>query len=147
MQGAYLAVLTPSAGGAYGIDVPDLPGCFAVGAHREAAIEEARHAAHAAIARMLEGGQIPPTPRSAEALRASGEVGPEGELVELAVVAHPKEGKIAMVLELSASDLARIDEKAEALGMGRAAFLVAAAMAYGGPSAPAGPSSEAIGCC
>lgn len=146
MDGAYLAVLTPSAGGAYGIDVPDLPGCFAVGANREAAIEEARAAAHAAIARMLETGQIPPTPRSAEVLKASGEV-EEGELVELAVQAHPKEGTIAMVLELSAADLAAIDAKAEALGMGRAAFLVAAAMAYGGPQAPSGPSSDAIGCC
>lgn len=145
MNGAYLAVLTPSAGGAYGIDVPDLPGCFAVGANREAAIEEARAAAHAALARMLESGQIPPTPRNADALKASGEVG-DGELVELAVQAHPKDGHIAMVLELSAAELATIDAKAEALGMARGAFLVAAAMAYGAP-AVSGPSSDAIGCC
>ncbi len=56
---------------AWGVVVPDLPGCFSAGDTIEEALIQAEDAVTAWIEAALDGGQVIPKPSSIEALRAA----------------------------------------------------------------------------
>lgn len=125
----YIGILDGKAG-AYGIVIPDLPGCNAGGATIEDTMRDAIGAMNAwAEAVLARGGKIP-APRKLEKLRADPEIAEAlaegGALVVIPLVrdlGRPTKAN----LSIDAGLLAAIDEAAEALGVTRSAFLASAA--------------------
>ena len=116
--------------GAYGVVIPDLPGCYAMGKTIDAALREAAAAAVAwATVARADGHKIP-TPRSAEAVRS--DPGVAAALAAdsfLAVVPLVLDsGRPAKAnLSLDAGLLKAIDDAATAKGLTRSAFIASAA--------------------
>jgi predicted RNase H-like HicB family nuclease len=116
--------------GGYGVVIPDLPGCTAMGKTMDEALANAAGAARAwAEVARADGAAIPP-PRPLEDLRADAEVRAEIEAGgALAIVplildaARPAKAN----LSLDAGLLQAIDEAAEARGLTRSSFLASAA--------------------
>lgn len=109
--------------GAYGVTVPDLPGCTSGGATIDEAVrlwvEDARA-----------DGETVPQPRAAEAVRSDPDVAAAlGEGAALAIVPLILDsGHAAKAnLSLDAGLLAAINEAAAARGLTRSAFLASAA--------------------
>ena len=50
----------------YGVTVPDLPGCFSAGTSLDDALNMAREAIEQHLEGLIEGGSVPPAPRSIE---------------------------------------------------------------------------------
>ncbi len=116
--------------GAYGIVIPDLPGCTAMGKTIDEALTNAASAAvaWAQVAR-AEGVAIP-KPRAIEVLRNDPEVNAEivagGTLVIVPLILDA--GRPAKAnLSLDAGLLQAIDEAAQARGLTRSAFIASAA--------------------
>lgn len=129
MSTRYVAIVDGKRGG-YGVVIPDLPGCTAMGKTMDEALANAASAAiaWAEVAR-ADGAPIP-QPRPLEALRADPEVRAEIEAGgALAIVplildaARPARAN----LSLDAGLLQAIDEAAEARGLTRSSFLASAA--------------------
>jgi len=127
---ARYVVLIDGETGAYGVTVPDLPGCTSGGSTTDEALRNAMEAirlwAEDAIA---EGEELPP-PRSAEKLRADPEVAQAvAEGAALAIVPLLLDtGRPAKAnLSIDAGLLTAIDEAAAARGLTRSAFLASAA--------------------
>jgi predicted RNase H-like HicB family nuclease len=124
----YVALLDGKAG-AYGVTVPDLPGCTSGGSTTEAlrnAVEAVRLWAEDAIA----DGEALPQPRSVETLRADVDIAEAiAEGAALAIVPLLLDaGRPAKAnLSIDAGLLAAIDEAAKARGLTRSAFLATAA--------------------
>jgi predicted RNase H-like HicB family nuclease len=116
--------------GAYGVTIPDLPGCTAMGKTIDEAVANAASAAVAwAEIRRADGFAIP-KPRALEALRTDPEVIAEldagGTLVIVPLIfdaARPAKAN----LSLDAGLLQAIDEAAAARGLTRSAFIASAA--------------------
>ena len=124
----YVALLDGKAG-AYGVTVPDLPGCTSGGSTTEAlrnAVEAVRLWAEDAIA----DGEALPQPRSVEMLRADRAIADAiAEGAALAIVPLLLDaGRPAKAnLSIDAWLLAAIDEAAKARGLTRSALLATAA--------------------
>ena len=116
--------------GAYGVVIPDLPGCYAMGKTIEEALRNAAGAAvaWAEVAR-ADGERIPP-PRPAEAVRADHGVA-EALASDSFMATVPlvlDSGRPAKAnLSLDAGLLEAIDEAAKAKGLTRSAFIASAA--------------------
>jgi predicted RNase H-like HicB family nuclease len=115
--------------GAYGVVIPDLPGCTAMGRTIDEALRNAAAAAvaWAEVAR-ADGVKIP-KPRAIEDLRNDADVKAEiaqgGTLAVVPLVLDA--GRPAKAnLSLDAGLLAAIDEAAEAKGLTRSAFIASA---------------------
>lgn len=114
----------------YGVNVPDLPGCYSAGA----TIEEAIQNAHEAIECHLEGLLIDndpiPRKRSLEYYFASPEA-KEGMLVIIDVDISRISGKVARInVSIPERFLKQIDDYAKKNGVNRSGFLLDAAMSY-----------------
>jgi predicted RNase H-like HicB family nuclease len=116
--------------GAYGVVVPDLPGCTAMGKTTDEAVRNAIDAARAWAEDARADGDKLPYPRSIEALRKDREVAAAlAGGAALAVVplmldtARPAKAN----LSLDAGLLEAIDEAANAHGLTRSAFIASAA--------------------
>jgi predicted RNase H-like HicB family nuclease len=113
---------------AYGVVVPDLPGCFSAGDTLDEAIANAPEAISLWLEDLVERGELPPAPKPIEAHRAK----PEFQDwvwavvdVDLSRVADKAERiNITMPSRL----LARVDARAKKIGETRSGFLARAAL-------------------
>jgi predicted RNase H-like HicB family nuclease len=116
--------------GAYGVVVPDLPGCTSGGKTVDAALRNAVEAVRLWAEDARAEGEAMPRPRTIESIRRDGEVA--AALVEGAVLAVVPllldAGRPAKAnLSVDAGLLEAIDEAAEAHGLTRSAFIASAA--------------------
>jgi predicted RNase H-like HicB family nuclease len=112
---------------AWGVVVPDLPGCFSAGDTMEEAMENARHAIDQLVEIMIEDGVTIPAPRPLSALQSD----PEFAGWVWAVVDVPVEKYLGPAEKINITVprlmLTRIDDYAKSHGMSRSGFLVEAA--------------------
>ena len=113
---------------AFGVIVPDLPGCFSAGDTLDMAIANAEEAAAAWIDAALDAGESIPAPSSVDSVRAQAEF--SGWLlgvinVELALLDDTVE---RVNITLPRRVLARIDAKARAQGESRSGFIAKMAL-------------------
>lgn len=118
----YLAVVDGQAG-AYGVVVPDLPGCTAMGATIKAALANAADAARDWMnVTEHRGGAIPP-PRDPEEIVSDPEsaaaLAEEGAFLAFLPVARAVRRKVKANLSLDAGALAAIDATAARIGVDR----------------------------
>jgi predicted RNase H-like HicB family nuclease len=125
----YVALVDGEAG-AYGVMVPDLPGCTSAGDKTDEALHHAIEAVRLWAEDAIADGEELPAPRSVEQLRADPEIaaalaaGAALTIVPLVMeIGRPATAN----LSLDAGLLAAIDEAATARGMARSAFLAGAA--------------------
>jgi predicted RNase H-like HicB family nuclease len=116
--------------GAYGVVVPDLPGCTSGGKTVDAALRNAVEAVRLWAEDARAEGETMPRPRTIEVIRRDGEVA--AALAEGAVLAVVPllldAGRPAKAnLSVDAGLLEAIDEAAEAHGLTRSAFIASAA--------------------
>jgi len=116
--------------GAYGVVVPDLPGCTSGGKTVDAALRNAVAAVRLWAEDARAEGEAMPRPRTIEAIRRDSEVA--AALAEGAVLAVVPllldAGRPAKAnLSVDAGLLEAIDEAAEAHGLTRSAFIASAA--------------------
>jgi predicted RNase H-like HicB family nuclease len=115
--------------GAYGVVIPDLPGCTAMGRTLDEALRNASQAAVAWAEAVLASGGKVPKPRALEILRhdpmVEAEIKAGGTLAMVPLVLDA--GRPAKAnLSLDAGLLEAIDEAAEAKGLTRSAFIASA---------------------
>jgi predicted RNase H-like HicB family nuclease len=125
----YVALVDGKAG-AYGVTVPDLPGCTSGGTTTDEALRNAVEAVRLWAEDAITEGEALPQPRSVETLRADPEIVEAiAEGAALAIVPLVLDaGRPAKAnLSIDAGLLAAIDEAAEARGLTRSAFLATAA--------------------
>ena len=112
---------------AWGVSVPDLPGCFSAGDTMDEAMENARHAIDQYVEIMIEDGAAIPSARTLALLQAD----PAYSGWVWAVVDVPVEKYLGPAEKINITVprlvLARIDEYAKTHGMSRSGFLVEAA--------------------
>jgi len=114
---------------AWGVAVPDLPGCFSAGDSLDEAMDNARQAIDQHVEIMIEDGAPIPRARSLAVLQADAAyAGWVWAVVDVPVEKYlgPAEKINITVPRLV---LARIDEYAKSQGMSRSGFLVEAARA------------------
>jgi predicted RNase H-like HicB family nuclease len=125
----YVALIDGTAG-AYGVTVPDLPGCTSSGSTTDEALRNAVEAVRLWAEDAISDREELPQPRSAGTLRADPEVAEAiAEGAGLAIIPLPLDaGRPAKAnLSIDAGLLSAIDEAAEARGLTRSAFLASAA--------------------
>jgi predicted RNase H-like HicB family nuclease len=125
----YVALVDGKAG-AYGVIIPDLPGCTSGGGTTDEALSNAVEAIRLWAEDAITDGEELPHPRSAETLRGDPEVAEAlAEGAALAIVPLLLDaGRPAKAnLSIDAGLLAAIDEAAKARGLTRSAFLASAA--------------------
>ena len=126
----YVALVDGEAG-AYGVVVPDLPGCTSAGATTDEVLRNAIEAVRLWAEDAIAHDEELPAPRSVEALRADPEVvaalaeGAALAIVPLLIDAGSRPARAN--LSIDAGLLAAIDEAAAARGLTRSAFLAGAA--------------------
>ena len=112
---------------AWGVAVPDVPGCFSAGDTMEEAMENARQAIEQHVEVLIEDGVHVPMPRTLAHWQAD----PEYAGWVWAVVDVPVEKYLGPAEKINITVprlvLARIDEYANTRGMSRSGFLVEAA--------------------
>jgi len=112
---------------AWGVSVPDLPGCFSAGGTLDEALENAREAIDQHVEIMIEDGVNIPPARPLSVLQAD----PEYTGWVWAVVEVPVEKYLGPAEKINITVprlvLVRIDDYAKAHGLSRSGFLVAAA--------------------
>ena len=116
--------------GAYGVVVPDLPGCTSAGSTTDEALRKAVEAVRLWIEYAIHDGETLPTPRSIEALRADPEIAAaltEGAALAIVPLLLDAGRPVRANLSLDAGLLDAIDEAAKAHGFTRSAFLASAA--------------------
>ena len=125
----YVALVDGKAG-AYGVTVPDLPGCTSGGSMTDEALRNAVEAVRLWAEDAIADGEALPQPRSVEMLRADRAIADAiAEGAALAIVPLLLDaGRPAKAnLSIDAGLLAAIDEAAKARGLTRSAFLATAA--------------------
>ena len=126
----YPVVIEPAtATTAFGVVVPDLPGCFSAGDTIEEALDNAHEAIELWIESVLDDGGAVPVPTSIDAWRKRREF--KGWIWALvAIDLSTLEGKAERVnITLPSRVLRRIDAKAAERGETRSGFLANAALA------------------
>lgn len=123
----YVALIDGSAG-AYGVTLPDLPGCTAMGATVEEALAAAVEAMRDWADVVEEDGRAVPAPRAADTLRTDPEVAEalaEGAmLASIALVRHSGR-PVKANLSLDSGVLAVLDAEARRNGLTRSAMVEA----------------------
>jgi predicted RNase H-like HicB family nuclease len=125
----YVALVDGRAG-AYGVTVPDLPGCTSGGRTTDEALRNTVEAVKLWAEDAIADGEALPQPRSVETLRTEPEIAEAiAEGAALAIVPLLLDaGRPAKAnLSIDAGLLAAIDEAAAARGLTRSAFLATAA--------------------
>jgi predicted RNase H-like HicB family nuclease len=125
----YLA-LVDGKKGAYGVVIPDLPGCTAMGKTVEEALRDAAGAVVAWAADALADGETIPQPSPLERLRADDEIARAlagGAVIALVPLVLDAGRPAKANLSLDAGLLDAIDEAAKAKGLTRSAFIASAA--------------------
>ena len=116
--------------GAYGVVVPDLPGCTSAGKTIDQAYRNTIEAVRLWVEDAEASGEKLPRPRSLEALRADTEVAAalsEGAAITVVPVLRDSGRSVKANLSLDAGLLEAIDEAADVHGLTRSAFVASAA--------------------
>jgi len=116
--------------GAYGVVVPDLPGCTSGGETIDAALRNAVEAVTLWVEDARADGEKIPQPRSAEKLRKRPEIAAalaDGGVLAYVPLVLDAARPVKANLSLDAGLLNAIDEAAERRGLTRSAFLASAA--------------------
>lgn len=125
----YVALLDGKSG-AYGVVVPDLPGCTAMGRTLNEAMRHAVAAVTAWAEDARADGERMPRPRSAEAVRADPDIAAalaKGAAIMIVPLILDSGRPAKANLSLDAALLQAIDEAAAARGLTRSAFIASAA--------------------
>jgi predicted RNase H-like HicB family nuclease len=123
----YVGVLD-GGGKAFGVRIPDLPGCYGGGASAEAAISDAMSAARDWLAHRQTKGEGSPKPRTLAQLLKAGEIdAARNEAAVMVPVVMDAGRTVRANLTFDAGLLAAIDEEAARRGLTRSAFLASAA--------------------
>lgn len=121
----YVGILD-GGGNAWGVRIPDLPGCYGGGASPEAAIEDAMSAAREWLAHRETKGDAPPPGRSVAEI--AGEIDPANhEAAVIIPVVLDKGRTVRANLTFDAGLLEAIDAEAARRRLTRSAFLASAA--------------------
>ena len=116
--------------GAYGVVVPDLPGCTSGGKTVDAALRNAVEAVRLWAEDARAEGEVMPRPRTIEAIRRDSEVAAalaEGAVLVVVPLLLDAGRPAKANLSVEAGLLEAIDEAAEAHGLTRSAFIASAA--------------------
>ncbi len=116
--------------GAYGVVVPDLPGCTSAGKTLDDAHRNAIEAVRLWVDDANGSGEELPRPRTLEALRADPAVAAalaEGAVITIVPVLRDFGRSVRANLSFDAGLLDAIDEAADAHGLTRSAFIATAA--------------------
>lgn len=127
---ARYVVLIHGETGAYGVTVPDLPGCTSGGSTTDEVLRNAMEAIRLWAEDAIAEGRELPAPRSAERLRADPEVAQavaQGAVLAIVPLLLDAGRPAKANLSIDAGLLAAIDEAAAARGLTRSAFLASAA--------------------
>lgn len=123
----YVGILDGS-GKAYGVRIPDLPGCYGAGRSPEAALSDAMSAAREWLAHRATKGEALPKPRSMAQILKAEEINPAANEIAVLVPVVLDKGRIVRAnLTLDAGLLEAIDEEAEKRGLSRSAFVASLA--------------------
>jgi predicted RNase H-like HicB family nuclease len=125
----YVAVVDGKPG-AFGVIVPDLPGCTSGGATIDVALRNSVEAVTLWIEDALAEGEKIPKPRAAEKVRHDSEVAAtlvRGGVLAYVPLVRDAGRPVKANLSLDAGLLDAIDEAAERRGLTRSAFLASAA--------------------
>lgn len=123
-----IAIEPGTDGSAYGVIVPDLPGCFSAGNTLDEAVANAEEAILLFLEDAIEEGTMPPAASTLEALRSQADF--SGWTWALANVDLAKLSTKAVRVNITVPDrlLTAIDSYAERHGETRSGFLTRAAM-------------------
>lgn len=114
---------------AWGVRIPDFPGCFGGGSTMEKAVEDATRALREFAADMVVDGEEIPTPRSWDEIKADlDEQGEPWGIVFYIALLLDKARPVRANISLDAGLLETIDREARDRGLTRSAFLASAAM-------------------
>jgi predicted RNase H-like HicB family nuclease len=121
--------LVDGADGAWGVVVPDFPGCHGGGATIEAAVQDATTALRAFAAQMLADGETLPKPGDLKAVQDANETGDAlGSMAIYIRLVLDKSRPVRANISLDAGLLEAIDQEAKRRGLTRSGFLASAAM-------------------
>ena len=122
-------VLIDGEADAYGVAVPDCPGCTAMGATIDEAMANVTAALSEWMGDRVAAGLAPPLPRAPDAVRADPALAEALEEATLGLVPLLLDSgrPVRVNVSLDAAALAEIDSAARARGLTRSAFLVSAA--------------------
>lgn len=114
--------------GAWGVRIPDFPGCHGGGATPDAAVEDATRALREFAADMVVDGEAIPAPRSIEAILAEAKRNkePAGAAVLIPLLLD-KSRSVRANISLDAGLLDQIDAEAKRRGLTRSSFIASAA--------------------
>jgi predicted RNase H-like HicB family nuclease len=116
--------------GAFGMWVPDMPGCTSMGETLAGLLANAQEALQLWAEDAIENGEKVPSPRTMEQVRKDTDVARElagGAALAIVPLVLEKGRPVKANLSLDAGLLAAIDEAAAARGLTRSAFLASAA--------------------
>jgi predicted RNase H-like HicB family nuclease len=123
----YVGIIDRS-GAAWGVRIPDLPGCYGAGDSADAAIRDAASAAREWIAHGETLGRPRPRPRTMDEVLAAREVDvAAGEAAVLIAVLLDEGRTLRANVTFDAGLLSAIDAAAKERGLTRSAFLASAA--------------------
>ncbi len=124
----YPAFLEPNGNGGYGVFFPDFPGCVSAGGSVDEALAMAAEALALHIEGMQEDGDVIPDPGSFDDLPAwVREMDGLDQCLRTLVPHDVEPAPVRVNVMFDRGVLDRLDRAAEARGMSRSAFLVAAA--------------------
>jgi predicted RNase H-like HicB family nuclease len=115
--------------GAYGVVIPDLPGCTAMGKTTDEALRNAASAARAWAEDALADGEKLPSPSSADDIRRKRDVNEalaEGAALAVVPLVLDAGRSTRANLSLDAGLLKALDEAADAKGLSRSAYIASA---------------------
>lgn len=124
------AVVIDGKPGAYGLWVPDMPGCTSMGRTVPELLRNAQEAFRLWSEDAIADGEKLPEPRDIEAIRADADVAADlrrGAALAIVPLIIEKARPVKANLSLDAGLLAAIDDAAKARGLTRSAFLASAA--------------------
>lgn len=116
---------------AYGVSVPDLPGCISAGDTLDEALAMVREAIELHLEAMIEDGEALPSARSLEDVRSDRRFGGAAAFAIVQIDASNLRSKAVRInITLPERILARIDAAAKRTGETRSGLIAAAASEY-----------------
>jgi len=119
----FIAIVRKEEGACYGVEFPDLPGCFSAGDTLEEARVNAHDALKGHLAMLAEDGDPIPAPSALETIMARPEYGDAAALL----VSVPDQHSVRLNISFPSDLVAKVDTYAKARHMSRSAFLAMAA--------------------
>jgi predicted RNase H-like HicB family nuclease len=127
----YIAIIHKDADSDYGVSFPDFPGCITAGRSLDEAKDMAGEALGGHVEEMLAAGESIPAASSLDAVMADPDF-QDGVAFLVGVKARGRTVRVNITVD--EADLRAIDQRAQAKGLSRSAFLVHQALAA--PKAP-----------